>query len=287
MSDERRNFIGSSDAPAVVGLSKWTSPVQLWLEKVGLMPPREDNIAMELGRFLEPFVLQKFEEYMDEKVVARQATLVDRDRPWRVAHIDGLFDGHQIVEAKTAGMVFLSSNHGWGEPGTDEVPDPYIVQAQHILSLDPEAEIVWMPVLLRGVFAVYRIPRNEEIIEGLIEAEDEFWGMVQSGIRPEARTVEDLKALFPKSKEGSVIATPEVIADLSSLKDVKSGIKKLEKLEEEIQFRILSTMGENDTLLLGPDGKTLATWKTQHRKVYTVKESQFRVFRPKFKDLED
>lgn len=282
-----RYFVGSSDAPAIVGLSKWTSPVQLWLEKVGLAPPREDNIAMELGRFLEPFVLKKFEEYMDEKVVARQATLRDQARPWRVAHIDGLFDGHQIVEAKTAGMVFLSSNHGWGEPGTDEVPDPYIVQAQHILSLDPEAEIVWMPVLLRGVFAVYRIPRNDEIIQSLIKAEEEFWGMVESQTRPEAQSVEDLKALFPKSKEGSVVATQEIIEDLVSLKNVKDGIKKLEKLEEEIKFRILSCMGENDTLIVDPSGNTLATWKTQSRKSYVVKESQSRVFRPKFKDLED
>ena len=284
---DRRTFVGSSDAPAIVGLSKWTSPVQLWLEKVGLTPPKEDNIAMELGRFLEPFVLGKFEEYMDEKVVDRQAVLTDPVRPWRLAHIDGRFDGHQVVEAKTAGMVFLSSNHGWGDPGTDEVPDPYIVQAQHILSLDPEAEIVWMPVLLRGVFTVYRVPRNEEIIKSLIDAEEEFWGMVQSGTRPEAQSVEDLKSLFPTSTARQVVATQEIIDDLASLKGVKEGIKKLEKLEADIKFRILSCMEDADTLIVDPDGKTLATWKTQHKKGYTVKESQSRVFRPKFKDLED
>lgn len=284
---DRRHFIGSSDAPAIVGLSKWTSPVQLWLEKVGLAPPREDNIAMELGRFLEPFVLGKFEEYMDEPVGHRQAVLSDPVRPWRVAHIDGRRVGGDIVEAKTAGMVFLSSNHGWGEPGTDEVPDPYIVQGQHILSLDPEAEIVWMPVLLRGVFAVYRIPRNEEIIKSLINAEEEFWGMVEKQTPPEPRSVEDLKALFPVSQEKKVIATQEIIDDLASLKTVKDGIKKLEKLEEDIKFRILSRMGESDTLIVDPSGKTLATWKTQNKKGYTVKESQSRVFRPKFKDLED
>ena len=284
---DRRTFVGSSDAPAIVGLSKWTSPVQLWLEKVGLVPPREDNIAMELGRFLEPFVLGKFEEYMDEKVVDRQAVLTDPARPWRLAHIDGRFDGHQVVEAKTAGMVFLSSNHGWGEPGTDEVPDPYIVQGQHILSLDPEAEIVWMPVLLRGVFAVYRVPRNEEIIKSLINAEEEFWEMVQSGTRPEARSIEDLKALFPTSTARQVVATQEIIDDLASLKGVTEGIRKLEKLEAEIKLRILSVMEDADTLIVDPDGKTLATWKTQHKKGYTVKESQSRVFRPKFKDLED
>ena len=284
---DRRTFVGSSDAPAIVGLSKWTSPVQLWLEKVGLTPPKEDNIAMELGRFLEPFVLGKFEEYMDEKVVDRQAVLTDPVRPWRLAHIDGRMAGGAIVEAKTAGMVFLSSNHGWGEPGTDEVPDPYIVQGQHILSLDPEAEVVWMPVLLRGVFAIYRVPRNEEIIKSLIEAEEEFWGMVQSGTRPEARSIDDLKALFPTSTARQVIATQEIIDDLASLKGVKEGIKKLEKLEADIKFRILSCMEDADTLIVDPDGKTLATWKTQHKKGYTVKESQSRVFRPKFKDLED
>ena len=284
---DRRAFVGSSDAPAIVGLSKWTSPVQLWLEKVGLAPPREDNIAMELGRFLEPFVLSKFEEYMDEKVQDRQVVLSDPVRSWRVAHIDGRFDGHQIVEAKTAGMVFLSSNHGWGDPGTDEVPDPYIVQAQHILSLDPEAEVVWVPVLLRGVFAVYRISRNEEIIKSLISAEEEFWGMVQSGTRPEARSVDDLKALFPTSTERQIVATKEIIDDLVNLKGVQDGIKNLEKLEEDIKFRILSKMEDADTLILDPDGKTLATWKTQHRKAYSVKESQSRVFRPKFKNMED
>lgn len=282
---DRTKFLGSSDAAPAIGLSKWKSPVQLWLEKTGTVPPMEDNIVLELGRFLEPFVLQKFEEYMDAPVGHRQQELVDPKRPWRVAHIDGRVDSLNLVEAKTAGMVFLSSNHGWGEPGTDEIPDQYLIQCQHSLSLDPEAEICWVPVLLRGVFAVYKIPRNQEIIDALIEKEERFWDLVESGKMPDPQTVEDMKALFPNSTDEAVEATPEVISALRTLRTIKGYKESQKEIEEQAKMMIFSHM-KDKSILVDMEGNTLATWKTQRKKSYVVKESQSRVFRPKFDDQE-
>lgn len=105
---------------------------------------------------------------------------------------------------------------------------------------------------------------------------------------PPPRDISDLKMIFPKATEGKeVIATQAVIDDLASLKSVTASRKSLEKLEKEIQFRICSYMGEADTLVADKGGTKLATWKQQFRKGYTVKESQFRVFLPKFKEIEE
>jgi predicted phage-related endonuclease len=40
---ERIGFIGSSDAAAVLGLSRWKTPLQIWAEKTGQVVP--DDIS--------------------------------------------------------------------------------------------------------------------------------------------------------------------------------------------------------------------------------------------------
>ena len=47
--EHRKKSIGGSDASAVAGLNPWTSPYSVWADKLGLLPPKEENEAMRLG----------------------------------------------------------------------------------------------------------------------------------------------------------------------------------------------------------------------------------------------
>ena len=52
----RKNYIGGSDAAAIIGLNPFVTPYSLWAEKTGRLPEREDNEAMRQGRDLEQYV---------------------------------------------------------------------------------------------------------------------------------------------------------------------------------------------------------------------------------------
>ena len=52
----RRKGVGGSDSAAVCGLSRYSSPLEVWLQKTGRKPATPDNEAMQWGRLLEPIV---------------------------------------------------------------------------------------------------------------------------------------------------------------------------------------------------------------------------------------
>ena len=52
----RKQGIGGSDAAVACGISRYKSPVELWLEKTGQLPNQEAGEAAYWGTQLEPFV---------------------------------------------------------------------------------------------------------------------------------------------------------------------------------------------------------------------------------------
>jgi len=50
----RKGGIGGSDAPAIMGVSPWDSPLSLWQRRMGLVPPKQMSQAMQRGHQLEP-----------------------------------------------------------------------------------------------------------------------------------------------------------------------------------------------------------------------------------------
>ena len=58
VKENRHLYIGGSDIAKVMGLSRWGTPLSLWAEKTGKIPPKDlSNVeAVELGNDLEDFV---------------------------------------------------------------------------------------------------------------------------------------------------------------------------------------------------------------------------------------
>ena len=55
-TEERRNYIGGSDIAAILGMSRWKTPLKLWLEKTGEVEPddlseNEKNILITLREY--------------------------------------------------------------------------------------------------------------------------------------------------------------------------------------------------------------------------------------------
>ena len=46
----RKSGVGGSEVAAALGLSKWKTPYQLWLEKTTDIEPLDDNWNLQIGR---------------------------------------------------------------------------------------------------------------------------------------------------------------------------------------------------------------------------------------------
>ena len=250
----RRKGIGGSDAAAVLGLSKWKTAYDVFLDKTGQSEPTPDNDAMLWGRLLEPVIRQQYADRTGREV-AMPSMLTMADKPYIVANVDGLC-ADRVLEIKTA-----RTSKDWGEEGTDEVPMQYFLQCQHYLMVTgkPVADVA---VLIGSAdFRIYTVEANEKLFGVMQTAYAEFWNNhVLTGNPPEAVSYADAVARYKQSNGQSIEATPEIVAALDALADASERVKEAEKLEEDLKGKIMTFMGENETLTV--DGLTRVSWKT-------------------------
>ena len=166
----RRDGIGASDAPVIMGLSPWQKEGELLLLKTGQKAERPANDAMERGKRLEPVARQA---YVDHTGIAVAPMCVQsREHAWMRASLDGLSpDGRHVVEIKCPG----EKDHSLAAAGT--VPGKYYPQLQHILAVTGLAEIYYWSFRY-GHTVLLRVDRDEAFIAELIEKEVAFWTQV-------------------------------------------------------------------------------------------------------------
>lgn len=249
--DQRKRGIGGSDAPAICGVSPWKSPYQVWLEKRGEAEPQEDNEPMFWGRTLEPVIRQRYADVTGRQVMLPNTILRHPNIEWMLANVDGIADGGRVLEVKTA-----RSPDGWGEPGSAEIPEPYIIQVQHYMVVThlPVADVA---ALIGGNdFRIYEVPADPELQQLILDREAAFWEMVMNGTPPDPTTYSDVRHRFGRtSKALKIQATDMVIAAIRRLKEIKS----LSEEEEKLKTLVMAYMEENDTLV--DNENVLATWR--------------------------
>jgi putative phage-type endonuclease len=259
----RRQGIGASDAPVVMRLSPWKTPLQLYYEKRGEATKElaEPNEAMEWGLLLEEVIARVYAARTGNRVRRVNKILRDEKYPFVIANLDRVIVGKPVgVEIKTT-----RSDEEWGEEGTDEVPEHVITQCQHQMRVANLIEVD-IPVLIAGNnLRVYRVKRNESFIASIVRAEMEFWDMVKAGQPPAPVSEADARLRWRSAQPGSEVqATPEIAQYVVDLINLQYGTKQAEAQAEALKFRIMRFMEENDTLVW--DGKRILTWKEQEQR---------------------
>ncbi|MEB8535194.1 YqaJ viral recombinase family nuclease [Acidithiobacillus ferriphilus] len=214
----RNRGIGSSDAPVAIGMSRYKSPLELWMEKTGrkMQEDISNKDAVFWGTTLEPIVANVYAEKTGKKVRRVNSVLQHPDYPFMLANLDRIVEGGGVLEIKTAG---LRSQGQWEEG----VPLPYQIQVLHQLAVTGKA---WadVAVLIGGQeFRIYRIERDEERIAQLVELETAFWNHVEQETAPEVDGSESsdkaLALLYPR--------TTPVLVDYSERKEMNTLFKTL------------------------------------------------------------
>ena len=104
--EHRKLGIGGSDASVVCGINKYKSPVELWMDKTGQLPPQEAGEAAYWGTQLEAIVRAEFTKRTGIEVTKPDVILQSEEYPFMLANLDGICEvpdvGTCIFEAKTA-----------------------------------------------------------------------------------------------------------------------------------------------------------------------------------------
>lgn len=275
----RKTGIGSSDASAVLGLSPWSTALSVYLDKTGQAPPKEMSQAMRWGLALEPAIAEAYRQETGRLATAPAKALARHPkRDWQIASIDREADD-RIVELKTAGARQADE---WGEPGTDEVPEYYLVQVQHQMAVTGHL-LADIAVLIGGQdFRVYHLERSEPIIDRLTEIEAAFWDRVQRRDPPppdwtHPGTVPLIESLY-RPKDGLAVnlgcQAVELVRQYQSWGQ-KAGEAKDAK--DQCRAELVEMMGEASLAFL-PDGQRIKR-KTTARRGYTVEPSEYCDFR--------
>src|SRR5271165_7033006 len=100
----RRAYIGASDAPVVMGVSPWRTPLQLWMEKTGMGDSQPVTKAMHRGTVLEPEALAMYCDLVGINMLPR--IMFSQSNEFQMATLDGIDASASIaVEIKTPGAV--------------------------------------------------------------------------------------------------------------------------------------------------------------------------------------
>ena len=262
----RHQYIGGSDAAAVVGMNAWVSPYSLWAEKTGRLPGFEGNLATEVGTYLEEFVAQKFAEVTGKKVRKCNLSIFNDEYPWAIANIDREIVGEDAgLEIKTTTELNLSKFKG------GEYPAHYYCQCMHYMAVTGKKR--WYLAVLIGnrEFKWFTIERDEGEIKALMDAEQKFKQLIDSDTPPMAdgasSTSDTLFALYPNSIDDA-IGIGSFENELDNYFRLKDQLKDLTQTIDGIENRIKAHLGE---CARGEGEKYKVSWKTQSRSTFDSK----------------
>lgn len=255
--DARRKGLGGSDAGAILGLNKWASPLDVYLDKIGEAPETLDNPAMEWGRLLEPVVADKYADITGNKVRRNNRILAHPEHDFILANLDREIVGQNgILEVKCTKFA----GDDWGPLGSSIIPDSYAAQVMHYMSITG-ADFADVAVLIAGNdFRIYKIKRDQELIDIMTDCLVKFWhNHVLARVKPDPINSNDFKNLWP-TDQGGVATAPFGATHIAELKDLKAKIKELQAEATNVELAIKNEM-QDCAILDDGTGRTLATWK--------------------------
>jgi putative phage-type endonuclease len=276
---DRSRYIGGSDIAAIMGLTNWSTPVQLYAKKIRPIDEAEPEPAaskraiFRRGKDWEQYVGGMLRTQLEKQghkveIVASNRRFQDAEHSMFAAEIDfelRLNDEPDLTNAeiKTVGMAAARS---WGESESEDLPTYYTAQAMWGLGVAPGRR---QRCIVGAGFGfdelrTFTILRDDETLAGMRSMALSFWNNhVLARVPPEPRVVADLDVLFKLELRPIVIATPEMEEAVRRLRHVKAQQKALDAERDLEEFRIKRFMRDAAELLLDGEDKPAVTWKNR------------------------
>lgn len=258
----RLTGIGASEVAAVVGLSPWATPIDVWRAKIEGRD-LEETPAMKRGRLLEPALADWYAE--DTGAELRRSPMRRHAKhefalctPDRIARKAG---DEWPVELKTAGIRMIDE---WGEAGTDDVPQHYLVQVAWQLACTDYGRGDLAALIAGDDFRIYHLHRDAELEGMLIDKVGRFWrDYVETGREPPIdgsdSYSEYLAAKFRHQRGPMLKGTPEIDSLAQRLFAARAESEAVEAEEKTARQQLEQLIGEAEGV---EGGWYRITWRT-------------------------
>lgn len=260
--EARKDGIGASEAAAALGISPYESRLSLWARKLGLIPPPEENLPMRTGTFLEPLIAELYTEATGVKIRRANQLRKHPVHDFMLASLDRRA-GRKPVELK-----YSARGTGYGEPGTDEVPDEVLAQVLHQLAVtdEPEGDVAAL-IPGRAEVQIYTIRREAAAEAAIVEEEAVLWDHVRSRREPpldgSEATRRALAQIYDRDDGTTIVADEATSELLGRLRIAQANLDRWQLVKDEAQAAIKAYMGEHYRLEAPGVGEV--TWKRFER----------------------
>lgn len=276
---DRSTIAGGSDVPAILGLSAWRTPYDVWLEKKSLAPRAEitpeQRRRFERGHRLEPVVVDMLldrlvDEGHDVELLRRNARYVDHEYPFMSCEIDFelRLDGEHVNgDCKT---VHPMAAKKWGEELSGDVPLDYAAQFMYGLGITGRNRCIVAALIGMDDLMIFFVERDNVTIAAMRARVVQFWReCVLADVMPDPVDYADCYAMYQQANGGRIEATDEVRNDVFKLADVRRQLAELGRREQTLKKEIAEFMKPN--AYLTREGREIATWKNQPLTVFDEK----------------
>lgn len=258
---DRMQGIGGSDVGTILGLNKWKSPYQLWLEKTGQVNlDYTESEPAYWGNVLEEVVAKEFQERTGKRVMRRNQVFEHPLHPFLRANIDRWVVGENaILECKTANQYLAKEWDG------EEIPTTYLCQVQHYINV-LNADKAYIAVLIGGQKFIWkRIDRDQELIDMITVKLVDFWETnVIEGVEPlidgSEATQEFLKNRYSELDEVETTLPPAFDEIIDQKRELKKAKKDIEESIRQLDNEIINELGKRKASI-GIAQKNIISWK--------------------------
>lgn len=255
--------MSASKVAAALGLSPFESPFSLWHRMAGNIGDVDETDEMRRGHYLEPAIAQWWQDQNPGWACYPTGTWQRADRPWQTASPDrtiypemvdpDLWDAPTaLLECKTS-----ADDHEWGEPGTDEIPVYYRVQA--IWQMDTTGIHTCHVACLTSYleFRAYVIEYDPDEAAQIVAKAAAFMDTLETGQAPQidssTHTYQALRQLHPDIEPVEIELTNETAHRYLIARD---HLKRATDLEQHARSLVADEMGNAQKATW--DGHTIA-----------------------------
>jgi len=256
----RQKHLGSSDMPVIMGLYPYsTTPNDVYWSKVSPLPADDGEDYLTIGNYMEKVLIRFAADELGQEVLHEKEEDLYHvgANPLFAANLDGLLaDRSAAVECKYCNAEYAQ---GYGDEGSDQVPDHVLIQCQHQMYC-AGLDRVYVAVAMAGYslsLRLFHVDRDPEIIQMIVDFGSEWWKEhVEAQVPPEEVT----PMYVLKAKQRVPFRAVDLDASLIALVDqfyaLKAQGKDVETQAEHLKARIIDALGDAEIGHL-PDGRML------------------------------
>ena len=180
--------LGGSDLPAILGLSSFKTPIEVWESKVHPESVAEiDKECLWFGNELEPIIRKRYAMVFGVDVVApasigryfpnsrqfKDQTIVVGRESWMLGTADGWIPSDNCgLEIKNVGRRDKSE---WGEDGSEDIPAMYFTQSHWYCDIHGAKAWNVAPLFSGNTLGHYQVRFDPQLAKDMYETARAFW----------------------------------------------------------------------------------------------------------------